>query len=133
VSGAQPVGRQSVHYRDPCQTPIRTWRPVRLHWSWARPVDTSDEGQPPAGDVRRAVSQTRPPGHPGPGGTDRHAPQGVRPTGPPVHSEEPPNGWLPAEPRRVPAFLCSTRAAVSVTCTGLASWQGYVAGSLVAW
>lgn len=33
-----------------------------------RPVDTSSERQPPRGDVRRAVSQTRPPSHPGPGG-----------------------------------------------------------------
>ena len=45
------------------------------------------------------MSQTRPPSHPGPGGTDRHAPQGVRPTGPPVHSEEPwPTAILDAAP-----------------------------------
>jgi len=46
----------------PRQTPFRTWRPARPHQDLSRPVETSDEGQPPAGDVGSAVSQDPPHG-----------------------------------------------------------------------
>src|SRR5665648_745437 len=55
-----------------------------------RPTRRMKDSHPRATSEEPRV-RPAPPGHPGPGDTDRHAPQGVRPTGPPVHSEEPLN------------------------------------------